>query len=599
MYIQRAFLQCAGLIAFFLACGSIAAAQTVPNTRTTPMLTQCGENVTVENVHPEYPRPTLLRSDWLNLNGHWDWRDNTDRREGFTHQILVPFPPESSLSGVGQFVERCTYRRTFTIPTHWDEDDLIMLHFGAVDWEATVFVNGKRVGTHRGGYTSFSFDITAFVNREEPNEIVVQVFDPTQRGEQPRGKQSTTPTGIWYTASSGIWQTVWLEPVPRYHIEMLQVHADFRTGLVTILPILNTPNGNLTIIAEAFDGLHGTESVAKSYGGTGDPLMMRFDRFRITPWSPNRPHLYRLHVQLLDGDTPVDTVGSYFAFRSIEMVRSSDGHPVVQLNGQRLFLMGVVDQGFWSDGLYTAPSDSARLMDIRVAKSLGFNVIRKHQKIEPERWYFWADYMGMLVWQDMPSGENRSPESREQFQTELQRMIESRWHHPSIMAWTIFNEGAGQHDTREYVTLVRHLDPTRLINAASGWTDDGLGDVNASHRFPGPAMPDPDMSRLAVIGLFGGLALLPPEEHRWGGVDESWGHQYVADWEGFIRRYEQMHGELRRMIQTQGLAGAFFHQLTDVETECNGLMFYDRREPKIPYETLLQINRETIRIGSE
>ena len=584
------------LIILFFTFGSVAVAQTASPVRSTPLLTVCGENVTADNVHTEYPRPTLLRSDWLNLNGYWDWRDGNEQREGFTHRILVPFPPESTLSGVGRFVERCVYRRTFTIPQHWNEEDRVLLHFGAVDWEATVFINGQEVGTHRGGYTPFVFDITSFIHRSEPNEIVVHVFDPSQRGEQPRGKQSTTPGGIWYTASTGIWQTVWLEPVPQYYIKTLRIQADFNTGRVTIVPILNTPNRNLTVVAEAFDG---NESVAKSYGGSDGTLMMHFDRFRIKPWSPDSPHLYDIRVQLLDRGNPVDTVASYFAFRKIELVRDDNGYPRVYLNGKRLFLMGVVDQGYWPDGLYTAPSDSAQLTDILVAKSMGFNVIRKYQKIEPERWYFLADYRGILVWQDMPSGENRSPAAQEQFRKELQRMIQTRSHHPSIMTWTIFNEGAGQHKTNEYVELVRHLDQTRLVNAASGWTDFELGSVSASHRFPGTEMPPPDVNRLAVIGLFGGLTLVPDEENRWGGA--TWAYQggHVSDWESLVRRYEQMHEELRRFIRTQGLAGAFFHQLTDIETECNGLMPYDRRILKVPAETMEQINRETIRIGSE
>ena len=592
-------------VVLLVAFGSVAAAQ-IPQTgtvpRSTPLLTSWGTEVTPNNVHAEYPRPTLVRSEWLNLNGHWDWREGSAgqssgqsaRQEGFAHQILVPFPVESILSGVTRHVERCVYRRFFSIPRDWAADDHILLHFGAVDWEATVFVNGQRVGVHRGGYTPFSFDITSFVHRNEPNELVVQVFDPSHRGEQPRGKQSGTPSGIWYTASTGIWQTVWLEPVPPFHIQSLQIRADHETGHVTILPVVNATHRDLTVVAEAFDG---DETVTKVYGGVGGPLLMRFDTTNIKTWSPDSPHLYQLRVQLLYRNAPVDRVGSYFAFRTIEIVRGRDGFPVVYLNGERLFLMGVIDQGYWPDGLYTAPSDRAHLMDIRVAKAMGFNVIRKYQKIEPERWYFWADRLGILVWQDMPSGENRSSAAQEQFRTELQQMILTRSHHPSIIAWTIFNEGAGQHNTAEYVDMVRRLDPTRLIIGASGWTDTGLGDVNVSHRFPGPEMPAIDVNRAAVIGLFGGLALPPPLEHRWS--EEAWGHLRVSDSDTLARRYEQMHEELRRFIRTRGLAGAFFHQLTDVESECNGFLSYDRQLLKVPSETLERINRETISIGSE
>ena len=552
--------------------------------------------MTPANVHAEYPRPTFVRSEWLNLNGHWDWRDENERKEGFSHKILVPFPVESVLSGVTRHTERCVYRRMFSIPKDWAEDDLILLHFGAVDWEANVFINGQHVGTHRGGYTPFSFDITSFIRRNEPNELVVHVFDPSQRGEQPRGRQSSVPSNNWYTASTGIWQTVWLEPVPPFHIQTVQIHADYDTGHVTIMPVVSgTHRRDLTVVAEAFDG---DETVAKAYGGCEGPLLMQLDPLDIKTWSPDSPHLYRIRVQLLHGDAPVDRVGSYFAFRKIETTRGKDGYPVVHLNGQRLFLMGVIDQGYWPDGLYTTPSDRAHLMDIRIAKAMGFNVIRKYQKIEPERWYFWADQKGILVWQDMPGGENMLPAMQQQFQTELQQMILTRSHHPSIVAWTIFNEGAGQHNTAEYIDLVRHLDPARLITGASGWTDTGLGDFNVSHGFPGPEMPkQPDVNRAAII-VFGGLALIPPVEHRWTEETETWGFRRVSNSASLVRRYEQMHEELRRLIRT-GLAGAFFHQLTDVESECNGFLSYDRESLKVPQKALEQINRETIRIGSE
>ena len=580
-------------LVLFIALGSAVAAQ--PSAaRSTPLLTTWTVDVTPDNVHSEYPRPTLTRSEWLNLNGHWDWKDSNERQEGFTRQILVPFPVESALSGVTQYSERCVYRRTFTIPKDWKGDDHILLHFGAVDWETIVFVNGQQVGVHRGGYDSFSFDITPFIRRNEPNELIVQVFDPSQRGEQPRGKQSDTPTGDRYTASTGIWQTVWLEPVPPYHIQTLQINADYSTGLVTILPVLNAAHKDLTVVAEAFDG---NESVVTSYGGIGNPLTMRFDQAELKAWHPDSPHRYHLRVQLRYRDTIVDEAGSYFAFRKIEIVKDKNGYPTVHLNGKRLFLMGVIDQGYFPDGLYTAPSNRAWLMDIRVAKSLGFNVIRKYQKIEPELWYFWCDYLGILVWQDMPSGENKSPASQQQFRTELQQMVQSRLHHPSIMAWTIFNEGAGQHHVAEYVDLVRRLDMTRLINGTSGWTDSKLGDFNVSHKFPGPEMPKEDTSRAAIIGLFGGLTLVPLAENLW--TENTWAYQHVANDKDLVLRYEQMHRELRQMIQAQGLAGAFFHQLADIESECNGLTTYDRRVLKVPAVRLEQINQTTVKLGSE
>jgi len=600
------FIQRTISIVLLVAFGSIATAQPVPLheerlfpqskivARSTPLLTPFGEEVTPERVHAEYPRPTLVRSEWLNLNGYWDWKDGKERQEGFNRRILVPFPVESTLSGVTQPTEQCVYRRTFTIPSDWKGEDHILLHFGAVDWEATIFVNGQQVGTHRGGYDPFSFDITTFIRRNEPNELVVQVFDPSQKGEQPRGKQSTAPSGVFYTASTGIWQTVWLEPVPPHHIKMLQIYADYNLGQVTVLPVLNAPHKDLTVTAEVFDG---TEIPVKCYGGSDGPLLIRFDQSDIKTWSPDSPHLYKIRVQLLHRDSIVDEVESDFSFRKIEVVKDKNGYPMVHLNGKRLFLMGVIDQGYWPDGLYAAPSARAQQMDILVAKSLGFNVIRKYQKIEPESWYYWCDRRGILVWQDMPSGDNRSPASQQQFRTELLRMIQTRLHHPSIVAWTIFNEGAGQHNVPEYVDMVRRMDPFRLINATSGWTDNGLGNFNVSHKFPGPEMPAADAHRATIIGLFGGLTLVPSADDTW--TEDTWAHQHVPNSESLVKRYEQMHEELRRLIQTQGLAGAFFHQLTDIESECNGLTPYNRRILKVPKESWEKINRETIKIGSE
>jgi len=575
----------------------------------TPLLTTWGAEISPSNVHPEYPRPTLYRSEWLSLNGYWDWKDSSERQEavpdgGYTHRILVPFPVESILSGVTQRTERCTYRRTFTIPPDWAGENHILLHFGAVDWEAAVFINGQHVGTHRGGYDPFSFDITSHIHRNEPNEIVVHVFDPTQWGEQPRGKQSTVPSGVKYTASTGIWQTVWLEPVPQYHIKSLQIQVDYDTGLVTVIPTVNITHKDLTVSVEVFDE---DKTVAEVHGGCEGPLLMRFKKSEIKTWSPDSPYLYSLRVHVLYRGTITDKVGSYAAFRKIETVKEGDGFPVIHLNGKRLFQMGVIEQGYWPDGLYTTPSDRAHLMDIQVAKAMGFNVIRKYQKIEPERWYSWCDRVGILVWQDMPSGDNRSPAAQQQFRTELQRMIQSRSHHPSIVAWTIFNEGAGQHNVAEYVDLVRHLDRTRLVNATSGWTDTGWGDIYASHnlKFPSPENPgidkkEMDKNRAVVIGLFGGVTLIPEPEHLW--THDPWGHQHASDSDSFVKRYKQMHEELRQLIRTEGLAGAFFHQLVDVESECSGLTTYDRRFVKVPKdlkEELEQTNRETIIKGSE
>ncbi|GHT21815.1 beta-galactosidase [Planctomycetales bacterium] len=571
------------------------ASQSAPRvTQINHLKTQWAKDVRADNVHNEYPRPGFLRKDWFNLNGVWQFTAIAGKMMEKPVPILVPFPPGSPLSGVARSCEQCIYRRQFVIPKNWNPESRILLHFGAVDWDATISINRKIVGTHKGGYTPFSFDITGQIKRDAENELTVEVFDPTNRGQQPRGKQTETPGGIWYSAVTGIWQTVWLEPVPADHIERINILPDYDTASIKIQSNISTDKRNLVLYAEVLDS---DKAVAKCYGGTDGDLLLQLEKIAMKSWSPETPHLYQVVVKLLNNDEPVDQIRSYFAFRKIEKVREKNGHCRIWLNGKPLFQLGVIDQGYWSDGFYTAPTDGAVRMDIHIAKMYGFNVIRKYQKIEPERFYFWCDRLGILVWQDMPAGENKTEQAQMQFQNELTQTIESLSNHPSIVLWTIFNEGAGQHQTAKYFNLVRQLDPTRLINVTSGWTDSKLGDVNVSHKFPGPEMPVADANRASVIGVYGGLTLVPPIENLW--TPETWGYQNVSTTDELLSRYREMQFALRKMIISDTLAGAFFHQLTDVESECNGLTSYDRVRMKVPTaEEIEKLNQETIRQGS-
>ncbi|MDR2346496.1 MAG: hypothetical protein LBE18_10545 [Planctomycetaceae bacterium] len=594
----------------FVYCAELSSDGAVPIPK---LRTAWSKDVSADRVHPDYPRPALTRRDWLNLNGYWDWKHvelqtissgidtrlempniSVTKNEQFDGRILVPFPLESPLSGVGKSFDRITYRRQFKIPQNWPIDQRILLHFVAVDWEAVVYINGQFVGKHQGAYDSFCFDITNYVKtpRDEPNEILVYVFDPTNHGEQPRGKQSINPSGTQYRSVTGIWQTVWIEPVAKSYIKSLNISTNIDQNILTIHPQIENPKLELSLRYEVFDG---DVLITEAFGGVDGQTMLKIPAAKMKLWKPESPFLYQIRIQLLDCGMPIDQVGSYAAFRKIDTARNAQGRMRIRLNNKFVFLMGVIEQGYWPDGLYTPPCDNAIKADIITAKSLGFNLIRKHLKVEPERWYYWCDRLGILVWQDMPSGDNRTIESKKIFEHELQRMIKSRSNHPSIVIWSLFNEGLGQHRTAEYVKFVRQLDQSRLINAASGWNDLNVGDLKDNHKFPGPEPPVMDNLRCGVIGSFGGITLVASPENLW--TTETWGYSHAKDSETLLTKYQKMHAELRVMIE-KGLSAAIFHQLTDIESECNGIVTYDRALLKIPANEVKRINVETIKYGS-
>jgi hypothetical protein len=566
------------------------------------LLTEFAKRVDPENVLPEYPRPALRRDRWMNLNGLWEFAiakegDSPPLGRRLAERILVPFPVESALSGQGRRAERVWYRRTFEVPPGW-AGMRVLLHFGAADWETTVWVNGKTLGRHRGGYDAFTFDLTGALRERGPQELVVGVWDPTDGGRQARGKQVSKPHGIWYTPTTGIWQTVWLEPVPAASIERLVIVPDVDHATVRVRAEGRGTDERHTLVVEVPADPGSGEAAATGSGRVGEEIAISIRSPRL--WSPGSPHLYPLVVSLRDEQREVDRVASYFGLRKVEVGEDDDGITRILLNGKPLFQLGPLDQGFWPDGLYTAPTEEALNRDIVVMKNLGFNMVRKHVKIEPARWYFWCDRLGLLVWQDMPSGDaftrrekkeiERTAESARQFEAELRQLVEQHQGHPSIVMWIVFNEGWGQYDTKRLAGWVKQLDPTRLVSAASGWHDfAGVGDVHDIHAYPGPAAPKPEANRAAVLGEFGGLGL-PIRGHTWQD-EKNWGYRNLKSREALDAGYLRLIESLRFLIARPGLSAAVYTQLTDVETEVNGLMTYDRAQVKVDAERVARAHR--------
>ena len=574
----------------FLLAGQLAATAAEWKPAPGPLMTRWAKDVSPTNALPEYPRPQMVRKDWLNLNGLWDIQlgDDTETK------ILVPYPIESALSGVMKHSNRMTYRRTFEIPKGWSGRH-VLLHFGAVDWETKVSVNGKDLGVHRGGYDTFSFDITDALKAEGKQEITVEVLDPTNAGGQPRGKQTLYPGGIMYTPTSGIWQTVWLEPVAKAHIVSLKLVPDLDSGLLRL-----TVDGIGPVEAVASNG---GQPVATVSGPAGSELKLAIPDPKL--WSPDSPHLYDLSVTLKSGDTVVDSVTSYFGMRKIALGKDEKGITRPMLNGKFIFQVGPLDQGFWPDGIYTAPTDEALRGDIEAMKKFGFNCVRKHIKVEPDRWYYWCDKLGLMVWQDMPSpnsyrGKKEQQEKtvevdKPQFKTELTNLVRNHWNHPSIIMWVLFNEGQGQHDTESLVAEVKALDLSRLVNNGSG-SDKNCGDVIDMHKYPGPDSPKPEEKRAAVLGEFGGLGL-KVEGHIWG--KQTWGYKGTADFESLTSAYEQLLAEAWKLKDELGLSAVIYTQLTDVESEGNGLVTYDRAVDKVNPERAAAANAGKFNIVKE
>ena len=590
-------------VALIPGMSTSATADPVWQPGTPPLSTPWTHEVGPGNALPEYPRPQLTRPEWKNLNGVWEFAGagslgTPPIGRTLGERILVPYPVESALSGIQRSEDRMWYRRTFEVPRDWKGDRLV-LNFGAVDYIAKVWVNGKHVTSHQGGYDKFAVDITDALTKRGPQELIVGVEDLTDATWQPVGKQRRVPDrGIFYTGSSGIWQTVWLEPVPAKHITKLDMTPDLADGSLALN--VNTVGGPATVEAVAYDG--GRE-VGRVTGRANSDLRLPVPDAKL--WSPDSPFLYDLKVRILNGrNRTVDQVGSYFGMREIGMKPGADGKLRMTLNGEILFHMSTLDQGFWPDGIHTAPTDEALRFDLEQHKVLGFNTVRKHIKVEPDRWFYHADQLGLLVWQDMPSmktsGERPPPYAQTQFEAELHTMIEQHDNWTSIVAWVPFNEGWGEWDreaTGRIADEIKAQDPSRLVNAHSGVNccaslgDSGKGDMIDHHAYVGPAQPVPDANRVSVDGEHGGFGL-EVEDHMWFG--EGHAYEMTPDVATLTRRYVENQRDVLKSAQNCGISGAVYTQITDVEHEVNGFFTYDRQVEKMDFAQVRAINEEII-----
>ncbi len=547
--------------------------------------TKWGKEVSPDKVFPEYPRPQMVREGWVNLNGLWDFTvlgQDAGMPTDFSRKILVPFPIESALSGVREGItddQKLWYKRSISLEKP-ASGKRILLHFEAVDWESEVWVNGQKAGVHKGGYDPFFFDITEYLNNQGRQEIIVGVRDAMRDGH-PVGKQALEPDdepkGIRYVQSSGIWQPVWLETVPETHIERYKIVPDIdKEQLEVTVFAVGPKTGSSEIRITAKDG---SKAIASVSAKSGETVYIPVKQPKL--WSPGSPFLYDLEISL-NADGSMDNVKGYFGMRKISLGKDEKGITRIMLNNAFVFQAGVLDQGYWPDGLHTPPSDAAYVFDIQVMKDYGFNLLRKHIKVESSRWYYWCDKLGMLVWQDMPSGgpkDTKTKDQKDNFDNELKNMIEKFYNHPSIVMWIPFNESWGQNDTERVVEYVYTLDKSRLVNNASGWDDHKVGDIYDIHAYPGPGFAAPEEKRAAVVGEFGGLGYDVPQ-HAW--VAKGWGYEQYANLDILQRTYENLWKQVYDRVKNPGLSGAVYTQLCDVEGENNGLLSYDRKFYKLP-----------------
>ena len=632
----------AHLIICLLSLGAAPAlAQTTVNApRKANIMSRWEKAITPENAWREYPRPQMVRKQWQNLNGLWDYAITAKTAAQPTQfdratdggKILVPFCLESTVSGVNKSLsdaQRLWYHKSVTVPTDW-AGQRVLLHFGAVDYECSLWLNGGLVGSHVGGSDAFTFDVTDYLKNGQ-NELVLGVLDPTSSGEQARGKQLMNPNSIWYTPVSGIWQTVWMEPVPKQrYIDEVKITPELDSNRVRIDVLTNQPTSNS--MAVRLTAMDGKQTVASTMVRAGKTAYLAIKNPKL--WSPDSPFLYDLTTELVNvtdpfasaergrrprqddvvraayaattvQGAPLDVVTGYFAMRKSSIGTGPVANqPVMLLNNKFVFQNGPLDQGWWPGSLLTPPSDEAMAYEIDFLKKSGFNMLRKHIKVEPDRYYYLCDKMGMMIWQDMPSGflegQNEAPgdqtepirrsRAKEQWELEFRRMLNNLHSHPSIVTWVVQNEGWGQYDNPRLATWVKGIDPSRVVNAISGWNDRGAGDLFDIHTYePEPHATGQKTDRAVVIGEFGGIGW-PVQGHLWNPEMRNWGYQTYQSAAEVEAAYRKKYAKIVEYYQKNALSAAVYTQTTDVEGEVNGLLTYDREVIKIPVETLKAIH---------
>jgi beta-galactosidase/beta-glucuronidase len=619
------------LLAVVMTGNAPANAVVIWHPKVPPLSTPWTHLVGPDNALPDYPRPQMARSQWLNLNGVWSYTGRSAQNAltapppaaAYGEHILVPYPTESALSGIQRHDDQMWYRKVFKLPSAW-RGRHVLLHFGAVDQIATVWVNNKQVAFHEGGFTEFSADVTAALRPGSMQEVTVRVEDRNEANPFPVGKQRNKPEGLFYTGASGIWQTVWIEPVRASHIEKLDITSDL-TGFTVTPRISGTSRLRAEVVVSKPEG----EEMAGVMGSAGTPLRVRVPNPRL--WSPDDPYLYDLKVRLLNPvGKVIDEVSSYAGLRTIGVVNDEKGRPRIALNGAITFLHGPLDQGFWPDGILTAPTDEALKFDLEQTKAMGMNFVRKHAKVEPARWYYWADRLGLMVWQDMPSldvsldipvgpAPEPVPAAKKNFERELSEMVDQLRSVTSIIGWVVFNEGWGEFDTARVVNAVKAEDPTRMVDANSGVNccksspDSMAGDVYDDHTYVGPGAPltlderrranNVDVPgrqpvndrRVMVDGEYGGLGLVL-NGNRWPGTPQA--YEMTDSQARLTDRYVEVSRVLEDLVRKGGLSGAIYTQTTDVENEVNGFMSYDRWVVKMTLSMVAARNRAVIAAGS-